>query len=220
MVDRPVFVVVVAAAVGLVVGPVLAGIAGRSVAVGPVPGWWRGGDSPVSTVIAVTALSGALFAGLALRYGESATLLAWCWLAATGIVLALVDVRQRRLPHRLTGSMAAGGLGLLAVAAAVEDQWPQMVSACLAGVVVFAAEAVVQLVFPRHTGGGDTALYGALAVFLGWFGWSGLLRGLLFAAGLTAAVAIGVWAMRGRSATFPAGPSLIAGTIIAVLSAW
>lgn len=218
--DRSVLVVAAAAAgVGVAAGPLLAGVAQRSVAAGPAFGWWRGDGVPRAWVIAVTALSGGLFAALALRYPGSATLPAWCWLAATGIVLAVVDLRQRRLPHRLTASMATGGLVLLAVAAAIEDQWPRMVAAAVAGVVVFVVAAAVQMVFPRHTGGGDTALYGALAVFLGWFGWSGLLRGLLLAAGLTAAVAVGVWVTRGRSATFPAGPSWIAGAVIAVLLA-
>lgn len=219
MVEWSVLVVAAAMGIGVAVGPVLAGVAQRSVASGSAaPGWWRG-KTPVPWLVTVTAVSGAMFASLALRYAGSATLPAWCWLAATGIVLAVVDLRVRRLPHRLTAAMAGGGLGLLAIAAAVEGQWQRMASACGAGIVVFTVAAVVQLLVPRHTGGGDTALYGALAVFLGWFGWSGLLRGLFFAAGLTAAVAIGVWAVRGRHATFPAGPSLIAGTLIAVLSA-
>lgn len=217
MTDRSVLVVALAVSVGVIAGPALVGVAQRSVTPNPVPGWWRGAGMSVRWLAAVTALSGALFGALAMRYSASATLPAWCWLVSTGIVLAMVDLRQRRLPHRLTAAMAVGGVLLLAIAAAVEDRWPQFVSAALAGAGVLAAAIVVQLVFPAHTGGGDTALYGSLAVFVGWFGWSGLLRGLLLATAFTALVAISVWVSRGRSATFPAGPSLVAGTLVAVL---
>lgn len=217
MTDRSLLLVAVALGVGVAMGPALAGWAQRSVSANSVSGWWRGCGVPSPWAVAATVLSGVLFAVVALRFAGSATLPAWCWLVATGIVLAIVDLRHRRLPHRLTAAMAFGGLLLLAIAAVVEDRWPQLVSAMLAGSGVLAAATVVQMVFPAHTGGGDTALYGALAVFLGWFGWSGLLRGMLLATALTALVAIGMWVARGRAVAFPAGPSLVAGTVVAVL---
>lgn len=214
--------VAVAAMTGLAAGPTLAAWSHR--ATGPLglfaPGWWRGAGVPVGHLGMVTGLAALLFTAFAVRFAGSVTLPAWCWLGTTGIVLAVEDMRQRRLPHVMTFAMAAGGLTLLSVAAAVENRWGQLVFAVLAGIVVLAAAAVVQVAFPAHTGGGDTMLYGALALYLGWFGWTGLVHGLLLATGLTAVVAIAVWARRRRaSATFPAGPSLIAGTILAVLVA-
>lgn len=216
----PTVTMLLAAGIGLAIGTPLAAFAERTVSRARLlaPGWWRGGHTPPGEVALVALLASALFAACGYRFAGSATLPAWCWMTATGIVLATVDLRHRRLPHRVTAAMAGGGALLLSVAAAVEAAWPQLVSALLAGTVVLVTAVIVQVAAPTHTGGGDTALYGALALYLGWFGWAGLVRGLLLAAGLTALVGIAVWITR-RSATttFPAGPSLIAGAIVAVL---
>jgi leader peptidase (prepilin peptidase)/N-methyltransferase len=212
-------IIVVAAVLGALLGPLAAGAAYRCTDPETGPGWWRGAGVPAGQLAATAAGCGLLAGAVAARAGSIAVVLAWCWLVLTGVALSITDLRRRRLPHPLTAALAVGGVLLLAAAAATEARWSQWSTAALAGLVVFATAAVVQLLFPVHTGGGDTALYGALAVYLGWFGWSGLLRGLFIATALTALVALAVWAVRGRTASFPAGPSLIAGTVIAVLTA-
>lgn len=218
MVD-PVGMTLAAALAGLALGPPLAGWSWRYGTPGPpAEGWWRG--RPVSRwqVTAMAAVAGALFGALGFRFAGSATLPAWSWLAATGMMLAIIDLRCRRLPHPLTAATAVGGVLLLGLAAAVENRWPQLVLALAAGAVVFLGALLLQLAFPAHTGGGDTALYGALALYLGWFGWAGLVRGGLLATGLAALAAIIVGLRHRRwTATFPAGPPLIAGTLAAIL---
>ncbi|MFC4004926.1 prepilin peptidase [Prauserella oleivorans] len=205
-------VVTVAAAVGLLLGPLLSAWVDRAAP--------PHGGSPVRRSVVIGLLTSALFALCAYRYGGSATLPAWCWLSATGIVLALVDVRQRRLPFRMTAAMTAGGVVALAVAAAVEDRWTDFAAALIAGLAGLVIAGAVQLAVPAHTGGGDTALAGALVFYLGWLGWAGLVQGLLLATGLTAVVGAAVFvARRCWTASFPAGPSLIAGTIAGVLLA-
>lgn len=211
---------IASAGIGLLLGPALATWAYRASRStrSRSPAWWRGGGAPGRVVATVSAVTSLLFALLALRYAGSATWPAWCWLVVTGVVLATIDIRLRRLPYRATAAMAIGGGLALAAAAAVEGGWSQFVSAVLSAAVVLTIAAAVQLLWPGHTGGGDTMLYAALALYLGWFGVSGLLRGLLLATGLTALVALVVWAARRQSsATFPAGPSLIAGALLAVM---
>ncbi|MBA0127266.1 prepilin peptidase [Haloechinothrix sp. YIM 98757] len=167
-----------------------------------------------------TALAAAVLAVVAHQYVGSASVLAWFWLSCTGIVLGLVDVRCRRLPHAGTVAMAVGGVACLAGAAVIESAWPRLMVAMLSGVGVYLVAAAVQLLAPGHTGGGDTALYGALALYVGWFGWSGLALGLLLAVGLTGVVGVFVGiARRTAAATFPAGPSLITGAITAIVLA-
>lgn len=205
--------------VGVALGPIVAGAGYRSTEPVAPPGWWRGAGVPPVQFVAAAGICGLLFGVVTARAASIPLQVAWCWLVATGVALSIADLRWRRLPHLLTAALAIGGLTLLAVAAVVEDRWSQIVSAAVAGLVVLAAAVAVQFLFPAHTGGGDTALYGALAVYLGWFGWAGLLRGLLIATVLTALVAAAVWVARGRSASIPAGPPLIAGTVIAVLTA-
>lgn len=208
-----------AACTGVLLGPVLSAWAERasqSTDPGTMPRW-RGGRAS-TRITAVSVVTGLVFGLVALRYAGSATWPAWSWLAATGVVLATVDIQHRRLPYRETAAMAAGGAVALAGAAAVEGRWTSFLTAILSGAMVLAIAAAVQLLWPRHTGGGDTLLYGALALYLGWFGIPGLLRGMLLATGLTALVALVVWGLRRqRTATFPAGPTLIAGTLIEVL---
>lgn len=213
--------VLFAAAAGLTLGPALAAWAERAIIRAPVfsPGWWRGGGAPITLVIAVMVSAGLLFAAFAARFTD-ATLPAWCWLVGTGLVHVVVDLRARRLPHEVTAAMALGGLVSLAVAAAISDRWGDLVVAVASGVVVLLIAVLVQVLAPAHVGGGDTALYAALALHLGWFGLTGLLRGLVLATVLTALVAI-VVGIRRRSmtATVPAGPPLIAGVLASILLA-
>lgn len=218
MSEGTIVAVAVATIVGVALGPFVAGTAYRCTEPDPPVGWWRGAGVPAVQLAATAAICGSLFGVLAARHESFAVLTAWCWLVATGAALSIADMRRGRLPHPLTTAQAGGGLLLLGIAAVVENHLPQLGWAVLAGLGVLAIAAAVQMLFPAHTGGGDTALYGALAVYLGWFGWVGLLRGLLIATTLTALVAVAVWVARGRSASFPAGPPLIAGTVIAVLT--
>lgn len=218
MSEGTIVAVAAAAVIGVALGPFVAGTAYRCTEPDPPAGWWRGVAVPAGQLAATAAICGSLFGAVAARHESFAVLTAWCWLVATGAALSIADMSRRRLPHPLTTALAGGGLLLLGIAAVVEDHWPQLGWAALAGLSVLGAAAAVQMLFPAHTGGGDTALYGALAVYLGWFGWVGLLRGLFIATTLTALVAVAVWVARGRSASFPAGPPLIAGTVIAVLT--
>lgn len=213
-------VTLLAAAIGVALGPALAAWADRTVRETPVlaAGWWHGGESSASQIAIVSLVTGGLFGTFAYRFGESPTLAAWCWLSATCIVLAVVDVRCRRLPHRITALTTMGGALVLATAAAIENSWASLTHALLAGAAVFLMMLVVQLLAPSHTGGGDTALYGALAMHLGWFGWTSLVLGLALATGLTALAGLVVLiARKSVAASYPAGPSLVAGSLAGIL---
>lgn len=217
----PIPTVLLAAALGLALGPALAAWAERAIAHAPVfaAGWWRGGEAPITLIVVMTLAAAVLFAAFAFRFTD-ATVLAWCWMAATGLVLAVVDLRARRLPHRVTAAMALGGFVSLGIAAAIGDRWGDLLSAVGSGMVVWLIAVLVQVTAPTHVGGGDTALYAALALNLGWFGLTGLLRGLVLATVLTALVAVIVWIRhRSMTATFPAGPPLIAGALAGIVLA-
>ncbi|ASR36612.1 methyltransferase [Prauserella marina] len=152
------------------------------------------------------------------RFGATPELLAWCWACGLGTSLVVTDLRLRRLPFPLVAAFAGGVAMALFGAAAAEAAWARFGFACLAAVAVFALAFVVQWCFPGHTGGGDTALYGALALYLGWFGWDGLLTGLLAASGLTALVGLVVAVFsRNMGSRFPAGPSLIIGALASIV---
>ncbi|RSN44939.1 methyltransferase [Amycolatopsis sp. WAC 04197] len=155
-----------------------------------------------------------------LRLGATPSWLVWCWAYALGVGLALTDLRCRRLPFPMVTALAGGCAVVFFGIAVMDGAWSRFGFACASAVVAFGLASLVQVFAPDHTGGGDTALYGALALFLGWFGWDGLLRGLLIATGLTAAVAL-VVAVSSKSvnSTFAAGPSLLGGALVSVLVA-
>lgn len=203
-------------AAGLVAGPALLRLAERTVG-SPLtpPGLARAVMlAVVSTVTAALSWAGWF------RFGATPIWMAWCWACALGCGLVLTDLRCRRLPIPLVAAFAGGGAVALIGAAVIEERWSQFGFACGAAVVVFALAALVQAWAPNHTGGGDTALYGALALYLGWFGLEGLLRGLLMASGLTAVVALVVAACSRRmNLQFPAGPPLLAGALVSMLVA-
>ncbi|GAA3588392.1 hypothetical protein GCM10022222_86170 [Amycolatopsis ultiminotia] len=167
---------------------------------------------------AVSVIVGLLYLLGALRFGTTPLLLAWCWACSLGLSLILTDLAFRRLPFSLVAALAIGCFAAFLTAAIIDGQGSRLVFACEVAAAMFTVAALLQFALPEHTGGGDTALYGALALYLGWFSWTGLLQGFLLASGLTAVVALVVAVRSGRARVrFPAGPSLIVGALASVL---
>ncbi|MFD9963994.1 methyltransferase [Amycolatopsis sp. NPDC058986] len=201
---------------GLLAGPVVVQVTERAAGVPLLDfGWPR----RITTAM-ISVLTATLWVLGWTRFGATLVLLAWCWVCALGLSLALVDLRCRRLPFALTAAFAGGGAAVLFGTAAVDERWTQLAFAYGASAVVLVLALLAQVCAPEHTGGGDTALYGALALYLGWGGWEALLRGLLIASGLTAMVAfVVVMCSRRMNSRFPAGPSLLAGALASMLFA-
>nr|WP_052478324.1 prepilin peptidase [Kibdelosporangium sp. MJ126-NF4]CEL17630.1 putative type IV peptidase [Kibdelosporangium sp. MJ126-NF4]CTQ91142.1 putative type IV peptidase [Kibdelosporangium sp. MJ126-NF4] len=150
---------------------------------------------------------------IAVRWNGSPVMPAFCWLAVTGIVLAIVDIRFHRLPHYLVGAMGSGGLMSLVVAD------PAGLVRALGAVVIAAGGLFLVGVFSRgQVGFGDVTLCAAVALYLGWLGWRHLILGLLTACLLAAAV--GTFLIVTRRARLqdplPFGPMLISGGLIAL----
>ena len=165
----------------------------------------------VAGALAVTALT--------LRFGWSAELPAWLWLAAVGLLLAVVDLRTLLLPNRVLLPGTVGGVVLLAVAAAADGSWPALGRALLAGAVAFVALLVLAVIAPSGLGLGDVKLAGLLGLYLGWLGWPVLLAGLFLGFVLQAVVGVALLAARrvDRKAGLPFGPALLAGALGAAL---
>jgi leader peptidase (prepilin peptidase)/N-methyltransferase len=122
------------------------------------------------------------------------------WMAA----LSVVDIRQRRLPNRLT---LPGALVILVVATAGGRGVPAVIgAAALAG-----AYLVVHLLAPAAMGAGDVKLalgLGALTAALGAEVWA--------LAALGAPLVTVVWAVVARARTVPHGPSMCLATLLAI----
>jgi leader peptidase (prepilin peptidase)/N-methyltransferase len=171
---------------------------------------WRAG---------LAGLTGALFAVMTLRFGASPLLPAACYLAAAGVALAVVDLRERRLPDRLTlpsypvALVLLGGGGLLLPRAAGH------LAGALAGLTAAAAFfLLLALVRPGDIGWGDVKLSGLLGFYLGWFGAGALLAGLLGAFVLAAFTGLGLIAAgrATRKSQLPFGPFMIAAALAVI----
>ncbi|MFS0733305.1 A24 family peptidase [Microbacterium sp. 1P10UB] len=150
-----------------------------------------------------------------------ALVLAYGWLAAASVVLAVVDVRTHRLPDRIVLPCYAVGVVLFAIAAALTSDIGSLLRAVCAAAVLFAAFLLLRMVSPAGLGGGDVKLAGVLGLFLGRMGWEAVLTGVVAAfllGGVCALILIALRRAR-RSTALPFGPFLLAGAWCGILTA-
>lgn len=212
------------ALLGLVAGPFLAGLtlrvpSGAPVAVG---GAWHGEPAQGRRTAVVTALAAVVLGAIGVGIGWSALLPAYLWLGLVAVPLAVIDVECLRLPDRLTLPGFAGGLVLLAVAAAVRGDWSALGRALLASAVVGASAFLFALIVGGGAGLGlgDVKLLAVLALFLGQLGWDHVLLGVAvgFCLGAVAAVVLLAARRAGMKDSIAFGQWLIAGALVAVVA--
>jgi len=146
-------------------------------------------------------------------------MLASAWLAVAGGQLMLVDWVCHRLPTRLVVALFGGGVAIFSGAAVHGDETAAFARAVLAAAVVFTAALTTALVTPRSLGAGDVRLLGAVALFLGWFGWPQVLRGIVFALLLGATVGTVLLATKriSRGDHLAFGPAIVGGALLTLV---
>jgi leader peptidase (prepilin peptidase)/N-methyltransferase len=165
-------------------------------------------------------LTAAVFVIMAVRFGPSPVLPAFCFLGAVGVALAFIDARHQRLPDALTLLSYPVGLVLLGAAAlAVPDGGRRFVVALIGAAAAWLLFLIQALIYPAGIGWGDVKLSGVLGLYLGWLGIRALVTGLF--AGYLLAAMVGLILLATRRATrrsqIPFGPFLLAGTLIAIV---
>ncbi len=120
--------------------------------------------------------------------------------AAWLIALSCYDIRQRRLPNRLT----LPGAAVILIGAALAGRG---VAALLGGLTLAAVYLAVHLVAPTAMGGGDVKLAVGVGGLSGCFGVQAWFLAALGAPLLTAAVGL-LWRLR----AVPHGPSMCLAT--------
>ncbi len=181
----------------------------------PLPGAVLPGVLVPGTVLLAAAAMTVMMA----RFGASPVLPAYCYLAAAGAPLAVIDARQRRLPDLLTLPSYPAALVLLGLAALAVPGGGGHFRGALAGMAaalaVFGAQA---LACPAGIGWGDVKLSGILGLYLGWLGPGALLAGLFLGCLLAAVAGLGLIAVHRatRKSQLPFGPFLLAGTLAAI----
>jgi leader peptidase (prepilin peptidase)/N-methyltransferase len=211
---------VVLGVVGVVVGTVVNRAAGRFPwHASPGLGQFVGSGPVAVRTPVLEVVSAVAFALVGVRFGWSADLPAWAWFLAVGLLLGVIDLREKLLPNRVLLPGVVGTALLLALAAAVDDAWDSLLRAVLAGVVSFAVLLVMALIAPSGMGMGDVKLAGLIGLVLGWLGWPVVLLGFLLGFLVQAVVGLALLAVRraGRRTELPFGPALLAGALVAAL---
>ncbi|WP_307859067.1 prepilin peptidase [Herbiconiux sp. SYSU D00978] len=207
----------------------------------PVFGWLllrgkcRDCAAPISVRYPLVELGTALaFAVVAVRFvpdiaaatdasGAAASVLqlvAFLYLAAVSIALALIDLDTMRLPNAIVLPSYAVGVVLLGAAAALSGEWGSLLTALAGAVILGGVYLAIVLVAPRGMGMGDVKLAGVLGLFLGWLGWDVLAVGALAAfllGGLFGVVLLAI-SRAGRGTAIPFGPWMLLGAWIGILA--
>jgi leader peptidase (prepilin peptidase)/N-methyltransferase len=192
----------------------------------PVVGWLllrgrcRECATPISRRYPLVELgTAALFAVMALRFGADWALVAYLYLAAVGLALALIDLDHKRLPDVLTVPSYAVGGALLGLAAALGSDSGSLLRALLGGAAMFAVYFALCFAYPAGMGFGDVKLSGVLGLYTAWLGWGVWAAGLFlgfFLGGLFGVLLIAV-RRGGRKTAVPFGPFMLAGALLAIL---
>ena len=142
--------------------------------------------------------------------------------AGASVWLSVIDVREHRLPNRLTLPLIPVMVGLLVLASWGAHDWSALWRALIAGAVLFAVYLVLNLVYPAGLGMGDVKLAPSVGALLGWCSWSAVLWGSLFAVfamGLLS-LALIITKKATMKTALPFGPFMFAGAWIALCFAF
>ena len=208
------------AVAGAVAGLPIAAIAYSVPAYGSVrlpERWWRGVPARPTAVATVSTLTGAITGLVTSCLPPSPGLPAFWVFAVLGVGLAVIDIRRRRLPHLLTGTIAVACLVCFIVAAAISGDVDPLLRAVAAGMVTTAALLIIALMLPGQLGLGDVALAGAATLNLGWLGWHAAVLGILCGLLLQGAAGLVVRVRAHSNDPIPMGPALVAGWLAGVL---
>lgn len=146
-------------------------------------------------------------------WANALVIVAFLYLAAVTIALALIDLDTHRLPNVIVlPSYAVGGV-LLTLAAAFSGDWGALLRAAIAMVALYGFYFLLRLIRPGGMGGGDVKLAGLLGLYLGWISWSAVVVGAFaaFLFGGIVGIAMILARRAGRKTAIPFGPYMILG---------
>ncbi|MFC3380314.1 prepilin peptidase [Couchioplanes azureus] len=189
----------------------------------PYRDWVRAGAPCACAARPVrTVLAGALGTTLlGVTIGPAPMLPVLLPAAVLGLLLAMIDLRCRRLPDPLVAALAAGTALPLGAGALIAGEPGRLGRAVAAAVLCGAAYLIVALLPGDGLGLGDVKLATVLGFVLGFAGWPAVAAGLAAAHLINGPVALALLLMRRatRGTALPFGPALLAGALIGVTTA-
>jgi leader peptidase (prepilin peptidase)/N-methyltransferase len=181
----------------------------------------RGFSTPILALLATLAT--LLCVGVVVRWGFTATALAYAFFVVSGLWLSAIDLRLRILPNRIVVPSIGLGLVLLVVAALADHtgQWPgdavsDVLRVVLGSAVLFVLYLALALISPRGLGMGDVKFAAFIGMYLAYVSWDALLLGAV--AGFIGAAIVGIVMLTirrvGWGATIPFGPMMFGGAAL------
>jgi len=166
----------------------------------------------------VELTTAVLFGLLGWHFGLHLVLIAYLYLAAISVALALIDIDVHRLPDALTLPSYPVAAVLLTVGALAAHEPFDLARAAIGGAALFMLYAVLWFVYPRGMGLGDVKLAGVLGMYLGYLGWGTLAVGAFFGFALGGVLGVTLMAIgrATRKSKIPFGPFMLAGAMAAV----
>jgi leader peptidase (prepilin peptidase)/N-methyltransferase len=158
------------------------------------------------------SIDGAELTVIALRH------VAFLYLAAVSVALALIDLDTHRLPDKIVLPAYVVGAVLLGAAALMAGEVDRLLSAGIGLAVLWLLYFLMAVLYPGGMGFGDVKLAGVLGLFLGWLGWGPLIVGSFSAFLLGGVFAIILLASRRvtRKGGIPFGPWMLAGAWVGI----
>jgi leader peptidase (prepilin peptidase)/N-methyltransferase len=140
-------------------------------------------------------------------------LVAFFYLAAVSVALAMIDLDTHTLPNRILLPAYPVGAVLLTAAAITAGEPGRLLTALIGAAALFGLYLALALISPGGMGLGDVKLAGVLGLYLGWLGWAPLIVGAFGAFLLGGLFGIGLLVTRkaGRRSSIPFGPWMLLG---------
>ncbi|MEO7720288.1 MAG: prepilin peptidase [Pseudolysinimonas sp.] len=161
------------------------------------------------------------FAAVATGPATAATLLhliAFLYLAAISLALAIIDIEKHKLPNVIVLPAYAVGIVLLGTAALLQADFVGLGRMAAGAGILFAFYFVLAMISPRGMGMGDVKLAGVLGLFLGSLGWGQLAvgAGAAFVLGGLFSIILLITRRAGRKSGIPFGPWMLLGAWVGI----
>jgi leader peptidase (prepilin peptidase)/N-methyltransferase len=158
--------------------------------------------------------------GAAELVGLALSLLAFLYLAAASIALAMIDLETHRLPNKIVLPSYGVGAILLGAAALLTADYDRLLGAGIGLAAMWLAYFLMAILYPGGMGFGDVKLAGVLGLFLGWLGWGPLIIGSFSAFLLGGVFALLLLVARRvtRKGGIPFGPWMLVGAWVGIFA--
>jgi len=147
-------------------------------------------------------------------------LVAFLYLAAISLALAIIDIETHKLPNVIVLPGYAVGVALLATAALLQGDLVALGRMAAGAGILFFFYFVLAMISPRGMGMGDVKLAGVLGLFLGSLGWGPLAvgAGAAFVLGGLFSIILLITRRAGRKSGIPFGPWMLLGAWVGIFA--